>query len=215
MTLLLASSPQALSSRAPRPEDAFDRAVRAHDADPTSEAGRALDGFPIRSGHEEVPIPHLPEEGADWTLAETLAEIERRGARLVLTSGGVRVRHAHRLADLARNVARHERALAVWLGLRGTPVPAPFDAPEWDGATRLLAAWFALDFEAPPTPFALRPGETCVDASLLRAGVAGRLAAGPDAPSAPRLRAELAVLFERYAPSVQTAPAPAPRRLAA
>ena len=211
MTLLLASSPQA----SPSSPDAFDRAVAAHDADPHSRAGRALEGLPLRSAPEAAAMPRLPEPGGDWTLAETLAEIERRGARLVLTSGGLRVRHAHRLADLARNVARHERALAVWLGLVGTPVPAPFDAPEWDGAVRLHAAWFALDFEAPPTPFALRPGETCVDASLLRAGIAGRLAAGPQAPSAERLRAELAVLFERHAPEVQKAPVAVPRRLAA
>lgn len=211
--LRLAPSPQAPRS-SDRPTDAIDRAVAAHDADPLSESGRALAGLPLRFATEPEAV-RLSAPGADWTLAETIGEIERRGARLVMTSRGLRVRHANRLPDLARNVARHERALAVRLRLRTASAPAPFDAPAWDPAVRLHAAWFALAFEAPPAPFALRPGETCVDASLLRAGIAGRLAAGPEAPSAARLRSELAVLFERYAPPVQTAPVATPRRLAA
>lgn len=214
MTLLLASSPQA-SSVPSREADLLGRVVAAHDADPYSESGRALAGLPLRFGSGDVEAPRLPMPGTDWTLAETLDEIRRRGARLVQTSRGLRLRHAHRLADLARNVARHERALTVWLGLRGLPVAAPFDATEWDADVRLYAAWFALDFEAPPTPFALRPGETCVDASLLRAGLAGRLAAGPGAPSAARLRSDLTALFEQYAPAVHRAPVAPPRRLAA
>ncbi|HIG75447.1 MAG TPA: hypothetical protein EYQ24_12990 [Bacteroidetes bacterium] len=211
--LRLAPSPQA-PRFSDRPTDAIDRAVAAHDADPLSESGRALAGLPLRFA-PEPEAPSLPAPGADWTLADTIGEIERRGAQLVMTSRGLRVRHANRLPDLARNVARHERALAVRLRLGNHPVPVPFDAAAWDPAVRLHAAWFALEFEAPPVPFALRPGETCVDASLLRAGIAGRVAAGPEAPSATRLRSELAVLFEGYAPSVQTAPVATPRRLAA
>lgn len=208
--LLLATSPR------PRPAHAaIDRAVAAHDADPHSESGRALAGLPLRFGAPAPEAPSRPEAGGDWTLAETLGEIERRGARLVMTSRGLRVRHAHRLRDVARNAARHERALAVWLDLKGEAAPAPFDARTWDPAVRLQAAWFALRFEAPPTPFALRPGERCVDASLLRAGMAGRLAAGPLAASADRLRSELGSLFERYAPQVVTAPVAVPRRMAA
>ncbi|MEM1056196.1 MAG: hypothetical protein AAGI52_11765 [Bacteroidota bacterium] len=211
--LLLAASPQA-----PAPTDratgVIDRAVAAHDAAPHRQDGRALAGLPLRLGSEVARMPVLPKPDTDWTLAETLGEIQRRGTKLVQTSRGLRVRHAHRLLDLARNVGRHERALTVWLGFRSLPVPAPFDAPAWDPGVRLYAAWFALDFEAPPTPFALRPGETCVDASLLRAGIAGRLAAGPEAPSAARLRAELAGLFERYA-ATGTAPILSPMRLAA
>ncbi|MEM6327785.1 MAG: hypothetical protein AAF791_11765, partial [Bacteroidota bacterium] len=129
MTLLLASSPQARSSR---PPDAFDRAVAAHNADPHSQTGRALDGLPLRLTEAAPETRHRPTPGGAWTLDETISEIERRGARLAQTSRGLRVRHAHRLPDLARNVARHERALTVWLSLREVPVPAPFDAPEWD-----------------------------------------------------------------------------------
>lgn len=208
--LLLASTPP------PRPIDAvIDRMVAAHDADPHSQSGRALSGFALRSA---APAPEAlvrPASGGDWTLAETVGEIERRGTKLVMTSRGLRVRHAHRLRDIARNVSRHERALAVWLRLRGEGVPAPFDAHAWDPAVRLHAAWFALRFEAPPTPFVLRPGERCVDVGRLRAGIAGRLAAGPLAVSAERLRSELSALFERYAPEVVTAPVVVPRRLAA
>ena len=200
----------------------LDRAVAAHNADPHRADGRALAGLPLRFGPPTPEAPAQPAAGADWTLAETLGEIERRGVRLVMSSRGLRVRHAHRLPDVARNAAHHEAALALWLSLRQRPAPAPFDAREWDPAVRLHAAWFALCFEAPPTPFALRPGETVVDASLLRAGLAGRLAAGPLAPSAVRLRSELSALFERYAltqrdavPGTATEPETAPRRLAA
>ena len=215
MLLLLAPSPEA-PSPSPRATDAMDRAVSAHDADPTNTDGRGLAELAFRFAPAEVQAPRVPQPGALWTLAETLAEIQRRGARLVHTSRGLRLRHAHRMIDLARNVAHHERALAVWVQLRDQAPLAPFDAPSWDPAVRLHAAWFALAFEMPPTPFAIRPGETVVDASLLRAGIAGRLAAGPEAPSAPRLRADLAALFERYAPVVQTHHQPeAPLRRAA
>ncbi|MEL6615037.1 MAG: hypothetical protein AAFQ43_04835 [Bacteroidota bacterium] len=213
--LLLATAPR------PRPAHAaIGRAVAAHDAAPRSESGRALAGLPLRFGAPAPEAPPVrPASGGDWTLAETLGEIERRGARLAMSSRGVKLRHAHRMPDLARNVRRHARALAVWLSLRGEAVPAPFDARGWDPAVRLQAAWFALRFEAPPTPFALRPGERCVDVSLLRAGLAGRLAAGPLAASADRLRSELGALFERYAPEATTAPisvpTSVPRRLAA
>ena len=222
--LRLASSPRVskrpargpLASASVSLEAAADRAVAAHDARPYSEKGRALEGFALRMGRPAPEAPAALDPAADWTLAETLDEIERRGARLVLTTRGIKVLHANRMPGLARNARRHERALAVWLSLRAqAPAPAPFDAPEWDAATRLRAAWFALDFEAPPTPFALRPGETCVDASLLRAGIAGRLAAGPLAPSAARLRGELEALFARHAPAVQTEAQPAPYRRAA
>ena len=214
MLLLLAPSPQA-PSPTPRAMDAMDRAVAAHDADPTNTDGRALAGLAFRFGPAAIHAPRLPELGGDWTLAETLGEIERRGAKLVQTSRGLRLRHANRMLDLARNVGRHERALAVWMGLRDASPLAPFDAGAWDPAVRLHAAWFALAFEAPPVPFSVRPGETVVDVSLLRAGIAGRLAAGPDAPSAPRLRADLEALFEAFAPEIQTRPVAAPMRRAA
>ena len=210
--LLLATS----SRPQPRAIDAvIDRAVSAHDADPQSQKGRALDTFALRFGGAAPEVPARPAPGGDWTLAETIAEIERRGAKLILTSRGLRLRHAHRLPDVARNATRHERALTAWMDLHQRPVPAPFDAAEWDPGVRLYAAWFALRFEAPPTPFVLRPGETCVDASLLRAGIAGRLAAGPLAPSASRLRSELSALFDAYGPHVQTSPVEVPRRRAA
>ena len=218
--LRLASSLSRASADAPRSPlaarpSAVDRAVAAHDAAPYSETGRALDGFALRGERPALEAPSPPAPGSDWTLAETIAEAERRGAKLVVASSGIKVRHAHRLPDLARNAARHARALTVWLHLRGERVPPPFDAPAWDGAVRLHAAWFALGFEAPPVPFPLRPGETCVDASLLRAGIAGRLAAGPLAPSADRLRGELAALFARFAPEAQTEPVTVPQRRAA
>lgn len=213
MLLLAAPSVPTPSRRAA--DRVIDRAVAAHDAAPHDRTGEALAGLPLRFGAPEASGANYPAPGADWTLAETLGEVERRGVRLAVSSRGLKVRHANRLQDVARNVALHETACATWLSLRDAEVPAPFDAPEWDPAVRLYAAWFALRFDVPPTPFALRPGETCVDASLLRAGIAGRLAAGPLAESAVRLRSELSSLFDRYALGVVMTPVVLRQRRAA
>lgn len=216
--MLLLAAPS-VSTPARRAADrVIDRAVAAHRAAPHDRRGEALAGLALRFGTPEPAVVRRPAPGADWTLAETLGEIERRGVRLVVSSRGLKVSHANRLPDVARNVARHETAVAMWLSLREDTAPAPFDARAWDPAVQLYAAWFALRFEAPPAPFTLRPGETCCDAAKLREGIAGRLAAGPLAESAVRLRSELVSLFDRYALGVVMAPSvpvAMPRRRAA
>ncbi len=148
----------------------------------------------------EVPVaPVLPHPDAEWTLGETLDEIARRGAALWLASSGVKLRHAHRMPHVARNVDRHADALAVWLRLSDAVDDASGAvAPGWDAATRLHAAWFARLF-APLGPVALAPGVTVTDLPAYRRAVADRLALGPDAAGADALRATLAALFARHA----------------
>ena len=213
------------TSHAPRREpeaDALDRAVEAHHAAPHSREGEALGEFPLRfvsrAAERSAREPVGPATADVETLAGLLAELTRRRVRLFESSRGLRVGHAHLHPDLVGPVHARADALRVWLALGGLALraPAPFDAPEWDDEVRLQAAWFAHAFEPTDLPVVLRPGEVIADVSLFRAGIAGRLAAGPEAPSAPRLRADLGDLFERFALSRdEPAAAEWPRRLAA
>lgn len=198
------------SAPAPRSHDLLDRAVGCVDADPSADAGRAYDGLRLRMGAEAELVPIAFEEPG--SLAHTLDEIGRRGATLVASSRGLRLIHAHRLPALSDAVAAHEAALGVWLALRDAPVPSGFAADEWDAATRLHARWFALAFEMPALPLALRPGERIRDAAAFRRGVAARLSAGPAAPGADRLREDLSQLFERYAVADADGSAASPTR---
>lgn len=204
----------------PRPAAAaLDAAFEAERLDPAGRSGAHLAGFELRLGPASVVLagtaaPRPDGPGADWTLADTFAEIRRRGARLTLASRGVRLAHAHRMPDLAAAVRRHEPALAVWLGMG--PVAAPFDATDWDDEVRLYAGWLAT--QAPPTVgrIALRPGHTVVGGRAFREGAAARLALGPAHPGANGLRADLAALFAQLGPNaVAQRAAPARRALAA
>ena len=197
--------------------DALDAASAAHRADPFGTSGAHLADYSFRfdtAAEDEVAAP--APQGA-FSLAETFAEIARRGARLNVGSGGVRLAHAHRMPDLGRAVRRHADALALWVSLGlDAEAPArlgaryvPFGAPAWDEPTRLHAAWFALRFE-PSQRLELRPGVTVTDLPVFRTSVAQRLAAGPDAPGAGSLRADLSTLFERHAFAEVPAPAEAP-----
>ena len=119
----------------------------------------------------------------DWTLAQTVAELRRRNTRVDVGSRGLRVRHAHRVPQLAVAVARHERAVAAWLAL------GPASAPPlgWDDETDLLVRWLDA-LPRPAGPVALRPGVEVTDWARFQASVAGRYAEGPGAPSAEGLR---------------------------
>ncbi len=195
----------------------LDAAFAAHSASPFARSGAHLAGYSFRFDSAAATTADTagPPAGPEWTLAETLAEIERRGARLRLGSGGVRLVHAHRLVDLARAVARHEESLAVWvrLGLdRDDATGVPFGATAWDAPTRLHAAWFVRLFDAPAGRLPLRPGVTVTDLAAFRASVAGRLAAGPDSAGADGLRADLGALYERYGREGLQATVPTPVR---
>lgn len=181
-------------------------ASAAHAADPFGDSGAHLAGYSFRfdtAAAAELDLePHVPT----WTLDGTLGEIVRRGARLRVGSGGVRLAHAHRMPDVARAVARHAAALALYVSLgldRDAPDRlgaryVPFGADAWDEATRFRAAWFARRF-AMSERLQLRPGVVVIDAQAFRDSVARRLALGPDAPGADGLRADLEALFDRHA----------------
>lgn len=191
----------------PASDSRLDAAFAAHDADPLGTGAVHLAGYSFRFDSDAAEVDVAPPApGRDRTLAETLADIRRRGAVLRVGSAGVRLAHAHRLPDLARAVARHEAALRTWLrldidatapqtsGLRAVP----FGATAWDDATRLHAAWFVRLFVPPAGCLALRPGVAVTDLAAFRASVAGRLAAGPDASGADGLRADLASLYAQH-----------------
>ncbi len=196
----------------------LDAAFAAHDADPLGTDGAHLAGYSFRfdTDAEVDTESSAPASTRDWSLAETLAEVRRRGATLRLGSLGVRLSHANRLPALARAVARHDAALCVWVTLdidavapaRGGLRAVPFGATAWDDATRLHAAWFVRLFTPPTARITLRPGVAVTDLAAFRASVAGRLAAGPDAAGADGLRTDLAALFERFAaePAVVAVP---------
>ena len=216
----------------PAPDFRLAAAFSAHDADPFGTARAHLAGHSFRFDTSAVVTVETAASpaGRERTLAETLADIARRGATLRLGSGGVRLAHAHRLPDLARAVTLHAGPLTVWvrLGLhrdvdgavpRDGAVRVPFGAAAWDAVTRLHAAWFVRLFDAPVGRIALRPGVAITDLDAFRASVAGRLAAGPDAAGADGLRSDLASLYARFGADAERAAVPArvaiPARLAA
>ena len=207
----------------PASDARLDAAFAAHDADPLGTGAAHLAGYSFRFDADAAEVDAATAvPGRAWTLAETLADIRRRGAVLRMGSAGVRLAHAHRLPDLARAVARHEAALRTWVrldidasaprmsGLRAVP----FGATAWDDATRLYAAWFVRLFVPPAGRLALRPGVAVTDLGALRASVAGRLAAGPGAAGADGLRADLAALYAQYGAEETMAEAPRVRRAA-
>lgn len=195
----------------------LDAAAAAHSSAPFDRTGAHLAGYSFQfdCAQAETADASGPPAGTEWTLPETLAEIERRGAQLRLGSGGVRLVHAHRLPGLARAVALHEADLAVWIRLgldRGDARLVPFGATAWDATTRLHAAWFVCLFEVQPGRVPLRPGVMITDMHAFRESVAGRLAVGPDAAGADGLRADLAALYERFGREAGQTAVPAPAR---
>lgn len=152
--------------------------------------------------------PAPPAEA--WTLGATLDEIARRGATVRLASTGLKLVHAHRMPDLARAVARHAAALALWARLGGDAGTRAV-ARGWDREARLHAAWFLRHVDRLTTPLALASGHVVRDLGSYRTAVADRLALGPDAPGADALRATLAGLFARHASDALAEAMPAPR----
>ena len=172
------------------------RALDQHDRQPDSESGRHLAGYSFRFDAAAAALQALPEGGRDWTLAQTLAELRRRGTTVAVTSRGLRVAHAHRVPQLAEAVGRHERGVRAWVELGGRAAP-PLG---WDDETDLLVRW--LDARpAPPGVVALRPGVSVTDWPRFRASVAGRFAEGPGAPCADGLRRDLRDLFAGAEPA--------------
>ena len=172
------------------------RALDEHDGSPEARPARHLADYSFRFDTDAPVVEALPASGMDWTLAQTLGDLRRRGTRIDVGSRGLRVRHAHRVPQLAVAVARHERAVAAWLGLG----PARPPALGWDDEVDFLARW--LDARPEPAgPVALRPGVSVTDWARFRASVADRFAAGPDAPCADGLRRDLRDAFEAAEPA--------------
>ena len=158
------------------------QALQAHDRQPESRSAAHLAEYSFRFDDAAPIRPSLPDSGMDWTAAQTLAECRRRGARIDRSSRGLRLRHAHRLPQLAVAVARHERVVGAWLDLGGASAPAH----GWDDETDLLVRHLRQR-PAPARPVELRPGVSVTDWARFLGSVEGRFAQGPDAPSAPGL----------------------------
>ena len=177
--------------------------TRAFDAErPDAHSAAHLSDYSFRFDETAASRAALPDNGRDWTLAQTLAELRRRGTTVTPTSRGLRVAHAHRVPQLAEAVGRHERGVRAWLDLGERAAP-PLG---WDDETDMLVRWF----DSRPLPagaVALRPGVAVTDWARFRASVAGRFAAGPDAPCADGLRRDLSDLFARAEPA-RVRPAP-------
>lgn len=189
----------------------FVRALTAQGQQAAPAPARHLAAHSFRFDTAAPPAARaLPASGMDWTLAQTLAELRRRGTAVDVGSGGLRVRHAHRVPQLAVAVGRHPRAVAAWLALG----PAPAPALGWDDEADLLARWFDAQPE-PAGPVALRAGVSVTDWSRFRASVFGRYAQGPDAACADGLQRDLRDLFERSEPARVLPIRPAARARAA
>ena len=186
------------------------RALQSHAERPGSRAAAHLSDYSFRFDAAAAQRSALPEDGRDWTLAQTLAELRQRGTTVTATSRGLRIAHAHRVPRLAEAVGRHERGVGAWLELGGRAAP-PLG---WDDETDLLVRW--LDAQPAPTGVvALRPGVSVTDWPRFRASVAGRFAAGPTAPCADGLRRDLRDLFSRAEPARMRPVQPARRSRAA
>ena len=176
---------------------AFDAAVLAHDRDPASRRAEHLAEYSFRFDDCTAASPFAvprPMGDGPWTLAQTLQEIRLRGASVIESTRGLRVRHAHRLPGLAQAVRLHEDAVRLWLSL-GQPVPRQ----GWDDETELHRLWMSERLAASSQPVLLRPGVSITDWARFATSVHERAEAGPDAPCASGLRRDLADLFSRYA----------------
>ena len=166
------------------------RALQAHTEAPAFRPASHLADYSFRFDTSAPVVPALPDAAGDWTLAQTLAELRRRRTAVERTSRGLRVRHAHRVPQLAEAVGRHERGVSAWLDLGGPVAPTL----GWDDETDLLVRW--LDAQpAPSGPVALRPGVSVTDWPRFVGSVSGRFAEGPEAPCADGLRRDLRDLF--------------------
>ncbi|MFN3596658.1 MAG: hypothetical protein ACK41D_05240 [Rubricoccaceae bacterium] len=161
---------------------------------------RAPDALPPRTpvrfrlvGARAAP----PETPLDALLGFLAAHPDR----LVQSSDGLRLRHAHCVPALAAALSEHSEAVALWYRLRDTPaahVAARLCHPGWSAATRLHALWFVGAFAPPPASWMLDGARRVHDVARYRASVAERLAAGPDVAGACGVADELALLFARY-----------------
>ncbi|WP_412067712.1 hypothetical protein [Rubrivirga sp. IMCC43871] len=178
----------------------LDRALAAHEA-ATDRSGAHLADADFRFaappvGQTSARPNGLP--GAEWTLAQTLGEIGIRRVRVVRSTRGLKVRHAHRLPDLVAAVRNHALAVGLWLDLGQ---PAPFEG--WDPATALRLTWLRERL-GDPSGLVLRPAETISDGDRFLASVVSRIDAGPSAPCAASVRRDLADLFDRHARTTAT-----------
>ena len=180
-----------------RSQPVLQRALSAHEATPTSRTAAHLADAPFRFGPPETHAPLTPRPmgpGTDWTLAETLRELRLRGAKVVETTLGLRVRHAHRMPEVAAAVRTHADAVRLWLRL-GRPAPEA----GWDDVVTLQAAWRRERFAHPLAPVALRTGVTVADWPRFVAHLEAAYAGGPTGPLADAVRRDLGDLFARYA----------------
>lgn len=169
---------------------ALDRALSAHEADPTSRSGAHLAEYSFRFEPEApvAPVPR-PQSDDEWTLAQTLQELRLRGVAVERTSRRLHVRHGWRLPALAEAVRQHETAVAVWLDL-GRPAPTL----GWDDATALHVAWLRRT-PHPTDPVDLHAGVRVTDWSRFVDSVVGRYEVGADVLGSDGLRRDVSAAF--------------------
>ena len=154
--------------------------------DASAPMARHLAGYSFRFDPSAPERPaDLPATAADWTAAQTLGELRRRGARVDRSSRGLRLRHAHRLPQLAEAIAQHERLVSTWVDLN--PAAPPHG---WDEETGVLLR-YVRGLEVPKAPLSLRPGVSVTDWERFLDSVEGRFEQGPAAPCAEGLRRDL------------------------
>ena len=184
-----------MSATALRPRPAVQAALVARDAAPTSRSAEHLADYSFRfdvAAADPCAVPR-PRGGGPWTLAQTLQEIRLRDASVAVSTGGLRLRHAHLLPDLAVALRRHEPQVRLWLDL-GRPA-----LDGWDDEVALHVGWMSTRFAPQREAVALRPGVSVTNWPRFAASVYDRLGAGPEAPCAHGLRRDLADLFACHA----------------
>lgn len=190
----------------------LDRSLSAHESDPTSRSASHLADAPFRFGPDapQVAAPRPTGPGADWSLAETLCELRLRNAQVAVSTVGLRVRHAHRMPEVAAAVQAHAAPVRLWLDL-GRPAPEA----GWDDETALRASWLRTQFGTPAEPTMLRPGVTVSNWPRFASGLESALSKGPTGPLADSARRDLGDLFTRYALAEARPPVRRRRALAA
>lgn len=167
------------------------QALHAHDYQPASRSAAHLAEYSFRFDTSARPQrAALPASGMDWTVSQTLAELRRRGATVDRSSRGLRLRHAHRMPQLAVAIARFERTVSAWLDLGEAGAPAH----DWDDETDLLVRHLRQR-PAPGQALTLRPGVAVTDWARFVESVEGRFAEGSEAACAEGLRRDLRDVF--------------------
>ncbi len=158
---------------------ALQRALSAHEAAPTARTGAPPRGLLVplrrgRSGGGRHPARRSGRRPGRSPRRWRAPPTQRTG--VVPTTRGLRVRHAHRVPEVAAAVRRHADAVRLWLDL-GRPAPSE----GWDDEVAVQAGWLAARFAAPAG--ARRPASRRLRHRLAPVPRVGRRPAWPRAPT--------------------------------